>query len=109
MTLYVSPMDQELSWAAVEASIEADGLLFEAIGREAGILIDDDAAANLKADIMEQLLTATAEALQVPLVDVWTYRHRIRWMTFVDDAPRPFPTFVSLDRGQPVRINQTKP
>jgi len=108
--MWLEPADKELTWADVErnfASAPTDALK---IWRDCGILMPDDAADNLAADLMDTFLTATAEALQIPLRDIYPKRHQIQWMTWTD-TPGAWATFCRINGGQPTRLNhpnQTK-
>ena len=63
----------------------------------------DGAADDMKLDAMEALLTDTANALGIPLMEVFPARQRIRWMIWTDVAGA-WPIFASLDGGAPVKI-----
>ena len=101
--MILSPTDAELTWSDVEASLDDDARMAENIWFEAGIIMPDGTADDMKLDAMESLLTNTANALGIPLMEVFPARQRIRWMTWTDVAGA-WPTFASLDGGAPVKI-----
>jgi hypothetical protein len=101
--MMLTPVDTELTWLDVEASLDDDSRTADAIWREAGIVMPDDAADNMKLDAIETLLTDTANALGIPLLEVFPARHRIRWMVWSDTAGA-WPTFASIDGGAAVKI-----
>ena len=97
------PTDTELDWNQVQACMEDDALAADLIWREAGILMPDDASAEMKLDAMDALFTLTAVALNIPPAEIFPARHRIRWMTWTDTAGA-WPTYASMDGGTPARI-----
>lgn len=101
--MILSPVNTELTWHDVEASLDDDARTADAIWREAGLLMPDGAADEMKLDAMEALLTNTAKALGIPLLEVFPSRNRIRWMIWTDVAG-VWPTFASIDGGAAVKI-----
>ena len=101
--MILSPVNTELTWRDVEASLDDDARTADAIWREAGLLMPDGAADEMKLDAMEALLTNTANALGIPQLEVFPARNRIRWMIWTDVAGA-WPTFASLDGGEAVKI-----
>ena len=101
--MILSPVNTELTWRDVEASLDDDARTADAIWREAGLLMPDGAADEMKLDAMEALLTNTANALGIPLLEVFPARNRIRWMIWTDVAGA-WPTFASIDGGEAVKI-----
>lgn len=101
--MLLEPADKELTWTEVErnfATIPTDALK---IWRDCGILMPDDAADNLAADLLDSFLVATATALQIPLREIYPNRHRIRWLTYTD-TPAQWAVFCSIDNGTPATI-----
>ena len=101
--MILCPVNTELTWRDVEASLDDDARTADAIWREAGLLMPDGAADEMKLDAMEALLTNTSNALGIPLLEVFPARHRIRWMIWTDVAGA-WPTFASIDGGAAVKI-----
>ena len=101
--MILSPTDAELTWSDVEASLDEDARMAENIWFEAGIIMPDGAADDMKLDAMEGLLTDTANALGIPLMEVFPARNRIHWMIWTNVAG-VWPIFASLDGGAPVKI-----
>ena len=106
--MILSPTNAELTWSDVEASLDEDARMAENIWFEAGIIMPDGTADEMKLDAMEALLTDTAKALGIPLLEVFPARNRIRWMIWTDVAGA-WPTFASIDGGAPVKIIAEKP
>jgi len=104
--MILSPTDAELTWTDVEASLDDDARMAEGIWFEAGIIMPDGTADDMKLDAMEALLTDTANSLGIALLEIFPARNRIRWMTWTDSAG-DWPTFASLDGGPAIKISPT--
>ena len=104
--MILSPTDTELTWSDVEASLDDDARMAENIWFEAGIIMPDGTADDMKLDAMEALLTDTANSLGIALLEIFQARNKIRWMTWTDSAG-DWPTFASLDQGPPIKILPT--
>ncbi len=100
----LSPADTELGWDAVLRNLEEIPGYALKIWRDAGILMPDETAEELKLDAQDALLAATAAALGLPVAEVYPARSRIHWMTFTDTPDLRLPLFVSLDGGPPRKL-----
>ena len=106
--MYLTPPDTELTWEQVEPQFRAMPEEALKIWRDARILMPDDAADGLALDEMERFFTATAEAVGLPLLEVYPARYRIRWLNFTDTPGEPV-CFASLDGGPPRQMKNQHP
>lgn len=100
------PENQEMTWNEVQASLSDIPLEAERIWMAAGIIdsMPDGSGDELLLTAMEEILTATATALQIPQAEIYSRRGEIRWIWFggLGDRMRHF---ASLAGGKPAQLN----
>lgn len=94
------PPDTELTWPQVEAQIQDFETEAERIWQVSGIKMPEGSAQEIKLSVMDSVLSETAEALNIPVGEVYPLRNRIRWYTSTERAGE-LECYVSLDNNPP--------
>ena len=84
--MILSPMETDLAWPAVEPQLFAMIEDLERIYQDNGHIPPENTGEDYADAQRDHLLTTTANALKIPLAQIYAARHRINWRTELTTA-----------------------